>query len=146
MDPRSARAALDVVADSRSRAADRVAGPWWYHVGLGALLALLFLSMSLRMASTVVPAALLALVGLSLAARKATGVSLARCTATPGATLLFGVYALAFAVLAVTGMSLEWAAGVDYAIAVAGLVIGVLTVLTGFRVDAAARRDIRAGR
>ncbi|MFI1254185.1 hypothetical protein ACH4U6_10315 [Streptomyces netropsis] len=145
-DAGSARAALAAVAASRAEAATRVAGPWWYHVGLGITLALVFLSMSLRMASWGVPVLIGVVVALGWAVRRATGVSLERYTATPGATRLFGIYALAFIVLAVTGMILEWGAGVHWALAGAGVVIGALTIVVGYRADAATRRDIRAGR
>ncbi|MEV4873199.1 hypothetical protein [Streptomyces syringium] len=115
-------------------------------MGLGITLALVFLSMSLRMASWGVPVLIGVVVALGWAARRATGVSLDRYTATPGATLLFGLYALAFIVVAVSGMALEWGVGVHWALAWAGVVIGALTVVVGYRADTATRRDIRAGR
>ncbi|MFP3988989.1 hypothetical protein U9R90_16130 [Streptomyces sp. E11-3] len=102
--------------------------------------------MSLRMASWAVPLFVGVMVGLGLAVRRATGVSFERYTATPGATRLFGIYVLAFLLVVVTGMGLEWGAGVRWAIAGAGLVAGVLTIVVGYRVDAAARHDVRAGR
>ncbi|GAB7030492.1 hypothetical protein AB0G35_35400 [Streptomyces sp. NPDC021749] len=146
LDAGSARAALDAVAVSRAEAAARIACPWWYHVGLGVTVALLFLSMSLRMASWAVPLLTGVMVALGWAVPRATGVSLRRSTSTPGATLLFGLYALAVLLLAVTGMSLEWGADLRGAIGCAGLVIGTLTIVVGYRIDAAAQRDIRAGR
>ncbi|MFD7503815.1 hypothetical protein [Streptomyces sp. NPDC059850] len=146
MDPRSARAALDDVDASRVRVADRISAPWWYHWGLGAALALVFLSMSLRIASSAGAALVLVVLGLDRAVRRVTGVSFERFTATPGARRLYGAYLVAFVLLAAAGMVLEWAADVRFAIAGAGLVIGALTVAVGYRVDAAARRDLRAGR
>ncbi|AIA06997.1 hypothetical protein [Streptomyces noursei] len=146
LDASSAREALDSVAASRAQAAVHVASPWWYHVGMGVTVALLFLSMSLRMASWAVPLLVGVVVVLGLAVRRATGVSFDRYTATPGATRLFGIYALASLLAVVTGMYLEWGAGVHWAIAGAGLVVGVLTTVVGYRVDAVARHDIRAGR
>ncbi|MFD8546285.1 hypothetical protein [Streptomyces sp. NPDC059649] len=146
VDAGSARKALDSVAASRAQAALHVASPCWYHVGMGVTVALLFLSMSLRMASWAVPLLVGVLVVLGLAVRRATGVSFDRYTATPGATRLFGIYALTSLLAIVTGMYLEWGAGVHWAIADAGFVVGVLTIAMGYRVDAAARHEIRAGR
>ncbi|MGW6500001.1 hypothetical protein [Nonomuraea angiospora] len=40
---------------------------------------------------------------------------------------------------------LEWGFDVIGALAVAGVLLGVLTVVTGYRVDEAVRRDLRAG-
>ncbi|MEU5545537.1 hypothetical protein AB0G85_24545 [Streptomyces sioyaensis] len=146
MDARSARAALDAVSASRAAAATRIACPWWYHVGLGVTLALVFLSMSLRVASWAVPLLVGVVVALGWGVRRSTGVSLDRYTSTPGATLLFGVYVLAFLLLAATGMYLEWGADMHGAIGGAGLVIGAFTTAVGYRIDAAAQRDILAGR
>ncbi|WP_242640736.1 hypothetical protein [Streptomyces kasugaensis] len=146
LDASSAREALDAVAASRTQVAAHVASPWWYHVGMGVTLALLFLSMSLRMASWAVPLFVGVVVLLGLAVRRVTGVSFDRYTATPGATRLFGIYALVSVLVVVTGMYLEWGAEVHWAIAGAGLVVGVLTTAVGYRVDAVARHDIQAGR
>ncbi|GHF28211.1 hypothetical protein GCM10018790_02020 [Kitasatospora xanthocidica] len=145
-DPRSVRAALDSVADARSRAADRVRTPWWYHAGLGAALAAWFVSMSLRAATWSGAVFVLVVLGLGWALRQSTGVSFAALTATPATRRLYAGYLLALVVLAAAGMTLEWGADVRWAIAGAGLVIGALTVVVGYRADAAARRDIRAGR
>ncbi|MFJ8626470.1 hypothetical protein ACIRD3_27030 [Kitasatospora sp. NPDC093550] len=144
--PDSARAALDAVADARALVADRVRTPWWYHLGLGAALAAWFVSMSLRAATWGTPAFVLVVLGLAWALRESTGVSFAALTATPATRRLYAGYLLALVVLAAAGMSLEWGADVRWAIAAAGLVIGALTVAVGYRADAAARRDIRAGR
>ncbi|MGX1975457.1 hypothetical protein [Streptomyces kronopolitis] len=146
LDAGSAREALDTVATSWARAAVHVTSPWWYHVGMGVTLALLFLSVSLRMGSWAVPLLVGVMILLDLAVRRTTGVSFARYTATPRATMLFGIYAMASVLAVVTGMYLEYGAGVHWAIAGAGLVVGVLTIALGFRVDAIARHDIRAER
>ncbi|MGW9078339.1 hypothetical protein [Streptomyces kronopolitis] len=144
--PDSARSALDAVAASQARAATRISAPWWYHLGLGATLALVFLAMSLRVASWAGAVLVVVVLGLGYAVRRATGVSYERYTSTPGAIKVYGGYILALVLLAAAGMYLEWGAGVHWAIAVAGGVIGVLTVAVGYRVDAVARRDIQAGR
>ncbi|MEU8564513.1 hypothetical protein AB0C45_23930 [Streptomyces cyaneofuscatus] len=69
-----------------------------------------------------------------------------RYTSTPDAARYFGAYLLACLVLVASGMTLEWGFGVRWAIAGAGLVAGVLTVVMGHRVDATVRRELRAGR
>ncbi|MFH8411010.1 hypothetical protein ACH4FX_40505 [Streptomyces sp. NPDC018019] len=144
--PDSARSALDSVAASRAHAATHIAAPWWYHVGLGAAVALVFSSMSLREASWAVSVFVVVVLGLDYAVRRVTGVSYQRFTSTLGTMRIFGGWMLAFVLLAAAGMYLEWGAGVQWAIAVTGGVIGVLTAAVGFRVDAVAGRDIRAGR
>lgn len=115
-------------------------------LGLGAVLVLVFASMSLRMASWAGAVLVVVVLGLDWAVRRVTGVSFERFTATPGAGRLYGAYLVAFVLLAAAGMALEWAAGVRFVIAGAGLVIGALTVAVGYRVDAAVRGDLRAGR
>ncbi|PVC92876.1 hypothetical protein DBP19_14260 [Streptomyces sp. CS090A] len=69
-----------------------------------------------------------------------------RYTSTPDAARYFGAYVLACLVLASSGLTLEWGFDVRWAIAGAGLVAGVLTVVMGHRVDATVRRELRAGR
>ncbi|MFD4141788.1 hypothetical protein [Streptomyces sp. NPDC058572] len=141
-----AHAALSAVDESRARVARRVTGPWWYHGGLGLAVALVFASMSLRVANWAVGAFVLVVLGLGWALKRSTGVAIDRYTGTPGASRLFGIYLLAFVGLAAVGMYLEWGADVRWAIAGAGVLIGALTTGLGYRIDAAARRDLRAGR
>ncbi|MFI8356954.1 hypothetical protein [Streptomyces cyaneofuscatus] len=69
-----------------------------------------------------------------------------RYASTPDAARYFGAYLLACLVLASSGMTLEWGFDVRWAIAGAGLVAGVLTVVMGHRVGATVRRELRAGR
>ncbi|MFJ5806788.1 hypothetical protein [Streptomyces sp. NPDC093093] len=145
-DAAHALAALDTAAESRARMADRITSPWWYHGGLGLAFALAFASMSLRMANWAVGPFILVVFGLGWALRRSTGVSMDRYLSTPGASQLFMAYVVALAALAATGMYLEWGADVRWAIAGAGVLIGALTTGMGFRIDAAARRDLRAGR
>ncbi len=142
----SARSALNAVTASQARAATRIAAPWWYHWGLGAALTLFFLAVSLRVAASAAAALIVTVLGLGYAVRRATGVSFERYTSTPGATRIYCGYLLALALLAAVGMYLEWSVGVHWAIAVSGGVIGALTVVLGYRVDAVSRRDIQAGR
>lgn len=145
-DAAQALTALDAATGSRARVADRITGPWWYHVGLGIAFALLFLSMSLRVANWAIGPFVLLVLGLGWALQRSTGVSVDRYMGTPGAGRLSMVYAVALLGLAATGMYLEWGADVRWAIAGSGALIGVLTTGMGYRIDAAARRDLRAGR
>ncbi|GAA0617579.1 hypothetical protein [Streptomyces crystallinus] len=145
-DPADATAALNAAAESRARVADRIASPWWYHVGLGVAFAAVFVSMSLRVANWTVGPFVLVVLGLGWALQRSTGVSMDRYLSTPGASQLSMAYAVALVGLAATGMYLEWGAGVRWAIAGAGVLIGLLTTTMGYRIDAAARRDLRAGR
>lgn len=146
VDPATARVALIAVGDSRARTADRIASPWWYHVGLGVSIAFAFLSMSLRFASFGVPIAGFAMLGLSWALGRATGISVDRYTATSGSRRLSAAYALTLVALAAAGMYLQWGAGVRWAIAVSGVLIGAVTIGMGYRIDEAVRRDLRSGR
>ncbi|GAA5068844.1 hypothetical protein HNP84_009056 [Thermocatellispora tengchongensis] len=132
--------------ESSAGTAERIVGPWWYHVGLGASLTFAFVSMSLRFAGFGVPIALLVALALNRARRRATGVSRDRYTATPGSRRLSGVFGLIFVGLAALGMYLEWGAGVRFAIAGAGVLIGVGTIVMGYRVDDAVRRELRTAR
>lgn len=144
MDAGSARAALDAVDASRARLAARVSAPWWYHWGLGGMLMLAFASMSLRLASWVVPMVPVVVLGFEWAIRRSTGVAFERYTATRGAGPLYGAYCVALVLLAAVGMWLEWGLDLRFAIAAAGLVIGALTIATGYRLDAVAREDLTA--
>ncbi|WP_222720338.1 hypothetical protein [Actinomadura sp. HBU206391] len=143
-DAAAARAALDGVADARARVADRITIPWWYHVGLGAAIAFALVSMSLRFASFGVPLLTLVVLGLGWAVKRSTGISFDPYTATPTARRLSVAWALAGLVVAAIGMYLEWGAEVRYAIAVGGVLIGVMTIVVGLRIDQAVQQDLRA--
>lgn len=145
-DAAHALAALNAAAESRARVADRITSPWWYHVGLGVAFALMFVSMSLRMANWAVGPFILVVLGLGWTLQRSTGVSMDRYMSTPGASQLSMAYVVALLGLAATGMYLEWGADVRWAIAGAGVLIGALTTGMGYRIDAATRRDLRAGR
>ncbi|MFF3445134.1 hypothetical protein [Streptosporangium sp. NPDC002721] len=146
-DPAAARAALDSVTAMRARTAERVTSPWWYHAGLGLAMAGACLSISMRWASYGVPLFLILVpFALTVALKRSTGLSLDRYTSTPEARRLYGLYMLPVVVVAGIAMYLEWGAGVYGAVAVAGVPIGILTVVMGYRVDEALRADLRAGR
>ncbi|MET9091364.1 hypothetical protein ABZX72_04675 [Streptomyces cyaneofuscatus] len=145
-DAEAARRALGEVATSRARVADRVSSPWWFHSGLGLAFALACAAISLRWADWAMGPFVLAVLGLGWAIRRTSGVTFDRYTSTPDAARYFGAYLLACLVLVASGMTLEWGFDVRWAIAGAGLVASVLTVVMGHRVDATVRRELRAGR
>ncbi|RLV67647.1 hypothetical protein STAN_3171 [Streptomyces sp. CBMAI 2042] len=145
-DAEAARRALGEVATSRARVADSVSSPWWFHSGLGLTFALACAAISLRWTDWAMGPFVLAVLGLGWAIRRTSGVTFDRYTSTPDAARDFGAYLLACLVLASSGMTLEWGFDVRWAIAGAGLVAGVLTVVMGYRVDATVRRELRAGR
>ena len=125
--------------------ADSITSPWWYHVGLGLSLAFALASMSLRFASYGVPGAMLAIFLLSWVLKRSTGVALDRYSATPGARRVSTIYTPVDLTLVLAAAVLEWGFGVVGALAAAGVLVGVLTVVMGHRVDEAVRRDLRAG-
>ncbi|MEU6717000.1 hypothetical protein ABZ897_36530 [Nonomuraea sp. NPDC046802] len=125
--------------------ADGITSPWWYHVGLGLSLAFALASMSLRFASFGVPGAMLAFFLLTWALKRTTGLALDRYSATAGARRVSTVHVLTSLALVLPAAVLEWGFDVIGALAVAGVLVGVLTVIMGYRVDEAVRRDLRAG-
>ncbi|MBT2426780.1 hypothetical protein J7F02_14125 [Streptomyces sp. ISL-112] len=145
-DAEAARRALGEAAASRARVADSVSSPWWFHSGLGLAFALVCAAISLRWAEWAMGPFVLVVLGLGWALRRTSGVTFDRYTSTPDAARYFGVYLLACLVLVATGMTLEWGFDVRWAVACAGLVAGVLTVVMGFRIDTTVRRELRAGR
>ncbi|WP_240139719.1 hypothetical protein [Streptomyces sp. MUM 178J] len=145
-DAEAARRALGEAAASRARVADSVSSPWWFHSGLGLAFTLVCASISLRWADWAMGPFVLAVLGLGWALKRSSGVSFDRYTSTPDAARIFGAYLLACLALVASGMTLEWGFGVRWAVACAGLVTGVLTVVTGYRIDATTRRELRAGR
>ncbi|MEU1277917.1 hypothetical protein [Streptomyces sp. NPDC005805] len=145
-DAEAARRALGEAAASRARVADSVSSPWWFHSGLGLAFALVCVSISLRWANWAMGPFVLVVLGLGWALRRSSGISFDRYTSTPGAARVFGAYLLACLVLVASGMTLEWGFGVPWAVAGAGLVTGVLTVVMGHRVDTTVRRELREGR
>lgn len=80
-----------------------------------------------------------------VARKRAAGVALDRYSATPGARRVSTVHALTGLALVLSAAVLEWGFDVIGALAVAGMLLGVLTVVMGHRVDEAVRRDLRAG-
>jgi hypothetical protein len=137
--------ALDEVARSRARLADRLVTPWWYHPALGLMAGVLVATPAAR--STAVTAAVLALygVGVSLlvqAYRARTGVwvnGLRGGRASRWAVALGVVIAVAF----LTGITLDKALDWRAAPLAAGVVTGLATVLLGRQFDESLRRELR---
>ncbi|MEV7897463.1 hypothetical protein [Streptomyces cyaneofuscatus] len=145
-DAEAARRALGEAAASRARVADSVSSPWWFHSGLGLAFALVCAAISLRWADWAMGPFVVVVLGLGWALSRTSGVTFDRYTSTPDAARYFGAYLLVCLVLVASGMTLEWGFDVRWAVAGAGLVAGVLTVVMGYRVDATVRRELRAGR
>ncbi len=145
-DAAEARNALLLVAEARGRAAARVTAPWWLHVGLGIVFAFAFASMSVRgiIGSCGFPSAMVAALGLFHAVRVQTGLSVDRYTATPGTRRLSLIWILLTISISGTAMVLEWGMNIRWSLAVAGAVIGFLTIVMGPAVDRALRRDAGA--
>jgi len=142
-DPSSARDALDSITATRTRIADRLVTPWWYHPILGAILGALVISPSIaRPWNTVVVGLAAAGVGVLVQSyRRRTGVWVGGFS-LPGtrrwAWLLVAVALCCFMVgLAAADAHNRLAAMIAAAVAAAAV------VLIGPRFDAAARAELR---
>ncbi|WP_432507203.1 hypothetical protein [Kineococcus arenarius] len=151
--PDDARAALQELAGTRRRLAERITSPWWYRLGAAACTASLFLGTGLLVgrpdagsstesASTllIVFGAILAPMALLAALKRSTGVSIERYGEGLGTwyAVVFGLFTLGFV--------LQAFAGVPFALPVAGIGAFVATVLTEQRIDDLLRRRVREGR
>ncbi|WP_433790595.1 hypothetical protein [Actinoplanes sp. CA-252034] len=143
VDATDARAALRLVAEAKARAASRAVAPWWLHAGLGVVFTVAFASMSFRgiIGSTGFPLAMAAAVGLFHALRVRTGLSFDRYTATPGTRRLSLIWLAGLLVISVSGMVLEWGFAVRWSLVVAGVLIGLMTVVLSPAIDRALRRE-----
>jgi hypothetical protein len=143
VDATDARAALRLVADARARVASRAAAPWWLHAGLGVVFTVAFASMSFRgiIGSTGFPLAMAGALGLFHAVGVTTGLAFDRYTATPGTRRLSLIWLAGMLALSVTAMVLEWGFGIRWSLAVAGILIGLMTVAFGPAIDRVLRRD-----
>ena len=145
MSPQEARRALAEAAEGREIVARRAVAPWWYHVGLGLSLCWAFATVSIGwgwIPYGVITGLLVVPLLLNLAANHVTGISLDRYTATPGARRISVRASVALPVLIVVGLAAEWGAGLRGSMAVCGLVMLVVTVLAGRRVDAVLAREL----
>ncbi|MGI5529284.1 hypothetical protein ACQEVX_18365 [Streptomyces syringium] len=144
----AAQAALDSVSATRAQVASRVESPWWYHVGLGASVALAFTSIDVggsMMPSGLIVGAILAPPALAWSAARSRGVAIANPLNTPGARGLYGFYLLLLGVLATVGLVLQIGFDLDGPMSVAGVLAFVLTTVVSRRADDALTQDVRAG-
>lgn len=136
-------AALEMVQLTRARTAGLVRAPVWYHPALGAIIAAIVASMEMREISGGIIAAGVA--GMALLAReyqKRTGMWPNGLTAGGLRTRRLMMVALVVMVgLAIGGVRLKHGYGVDGALIVAGILIGLFATWYGFAWERAFRRD-----
>ncbi|MBL6280295.1 hypothetical protein JMF97_29455 [Micromonospora fiedleri] len=138
--PQEARRALAEITDGRAVVAGQAVAPWWYHPGMGASLLWAFAAVSVGWAWIpygVIIGLLLGPLLLNFAANHATGVSLDRYHATPAARRISVRAGMALPVLIVLGLALEWGADLRGSMAACGVVMLVITIVAGRRIDAA---------
>jgi len=151
--PEAARATLGELDTMRERIAHRVAAPWWYRTGMAVSTACLFLGMGVLVgrpepgsgaeaASTliIVLGACVAPIALLWALKRSTGVSIDRYTR--GMT---GWYVCMFVLLG-AAFVLQAFLNAPFALAGAGVVAFVVTLVNEHRLDASLRARVRAGR
>lgn len=145
-DPAAARAALDEVAATRERSADRLRSPWWYHFSQAVIVFVMFGSISVGGdVSAIGPplgAVLVVLTG--WAATRARGVSLPGDYRHSEPWVLWSYFAL-FVLFGGVGMYLEIAHQLRGAMAVAGLLLVAPSIATSRHVERAVRRATRNG-
>ena len=145
MSPEEARQALAGAADGQRLVAERAVAPWWYHAGLGLSLLWAFATVSIGWAWIpygVIGGLLIVPLVLHQAANHVTGISLDRYSATAGARRISVRSGAALPVLIVLGLALEWGAELRGSMALCGVVMAVITVLAGRRIDAALTREL----
>jgi len=151
--PDAARAALQDTTSARERIADRATAPWWYHLGAALSTASLFIGAGLvvgrsdpsdavETSSTLLVAvgACLAPLALLGALKRSTGVSIDRYSHGLAAwyVVVFTLFAGAFV------LQQFW--DVPHALAVAGVVALLATLVNERHLDASLRERVRAGR
>ncbi len=146
-----AAAALDLVDASRTRLADRLITPWWYHPALGSVFGAFFLIQTVDSRGTrfalILPWAVAGAAVVD-AYRRRTG--LARTglwvTGFPAGRARREAAALvaALAALFLAAVVLQGAAGWDAAPVVAGVLTVPCVTVLGRRLDRSLREDLRA--
>ncbi len=139
--------ALARVETARAATVGRAVSPWWYYPGTGLFLLYAFATVSIDW--DMIPFGVIIGIGLgplllTTLARNATGVWIDRFYATPGTRRISSWYGPAVVALGVVGLLLEWVADLRGAMAVAGAIVFVITVLAGRRLDAVLVRDLSA--
>lgn len=138
-----AGSALDAIARARRQVSARVGSPWWFHTGLGLLVAQQALVGGLIGGNWTIPSFIALVVGAAVlvaVARRTTGVTVAR----PRGPRSRGVMAarIGTALTCIWGAAFADRALLVVLIAAAGL---VATTLLGIAYDTALRDDIAHG-
>ncbi|MEU9924777.1 hypothetical protein AB0H51_26395 [Streptomyces griseoluteus] len=144
-DPADARAALDSMETARASLADRVTAPWWYHVGLGLGVCVVFASLDVGgslVPTGVIVGGIILPTALTLSVARSRGVSVNRSVSAPGTRGLNGIFLIALVVLGGIGLTLKLAANLSGVLTVAGVLALALTVYVSRRNDEALRRDL----
>lgn len=144
-DPAAARAALDHARTARAALADLAPAPWWYHVGLGLGVGLVFASIDVggsMVPSGVIVGGVVLPVALTLSVARSRGVSVNRSLHGAAGRRLNGLYAIVLLVLGTVGLVLKLAVDVPGAMSVAGLLALAFTIHVSRRNDEALRRDL----
>ncbi|MBB5481338.1 hypothetical protein [Micromonospora parathelypteridis] len=143
--PDEARQALADVDEGRQQVARRAAAPWWYHVGIGASLLFAFASVSIGwdwIPYGVIGGLFLGPYLVTQAAKHFTGVSLDRFQATPGARRISLGIGILVPALILVGLVLEWGLDLRGAMAAVGVLVMVLVIVLGRRLDAVLTREL----
>jgi hypothetical protein len=135
-----ARKSLDLVADTRADLADRLVTPWWYHPGLGLVVAALVVGLAIPnpVKGVLVVAAILGLVLLVVRYSHVTGLGFS----DEYMKLAFGPLVLLLAVV-LGAMFVVLAFPHPLAVGIAAAVVFVATIVFGRRADEAMRIKLR---
>ncbi|MFI6437544.1 hypothetical protein [Streptomyces sp. NPDC050759] len=143
--PSDARAALDDVKAARGALANRAMAPWWYHIGLGLGVGIVFASIDVGgslVPTGVIVGGILLPSALTLSVARSRGVSVNRSLSAPDTRGLNGMFLIALIVLGGIGLTLKLAANLPGVLTGAGLLALALTVYVSRRNDEALRRDL----
>lgn len=141
-----ARDVLSLLDVDGTRLAERVVTPWWYHVALGAIVALFVTSQALPTAAMSVPIVLgiVALPVLTTVYSRRYGVSVSQPAGPRGRRLLLmtlGVLVVAM----LSGVALKFAGIAPWWVVVPAALAFIVTVILGRRYDDALRSEIATG-
>lgn len=141
-----ARAALDTVDHAHGQVATRIRAPWWYHLGMGLSVGIMFASIGVETIGVALGGILLPIALMWLATR-ATGVRIDRYRMPAGVGWVVNLlYMALFFLAAGGGLAADVGAGADWAMPVAGAVMVLPTILVSYRIEQAYQRDVRATR
>lgn len=142
-----AAAALDLVAASRARLADRIVAPWWHHLTLGLLVGgITAAQVASPLLKSMLGVGYAVGVGLLIAAyRRRTGLSV-NAVRTRRARPLLVVFMVLLLVLYFGSWALHDRWGWTSVPIVAGMLMVPVTFLMGRCVDEAMRADLWSGR